>query len=183
MAKTYEQLSFPFNEIPIQDVAWVVLVAYFADIPHVLLAERITGKVKGKLAFPGGKVNTCEEPAAGAIRETAEETGLVLPVQSLIDVFIDPIILATSERILRCWTYMAFFGELGDQEIQNKEPELLGPWQWISLMELEKYLTTGKLQDFVTKAFWLDILQEIEAQKKFEKKYRPNETPAHILVL
>jgi 8-oxo-dGTP diphosphatase len=50
----------------------------------VLLIERRFPPFKGLLALPGGFVDADESVESGCVRELAEETGLILPVEALI---------------------------------------------------------------------------------------------------
>lgn len=54
-----------------------------ADGPQVLLGLKKTGFGAGKWVFLGGHIEPGEKPAAAAVREVAEESGLVVPPDSL----------------------------------------------------------------------------------------------------
>jgi 8-oxo-dGTP diphosphatase len=54
-----------------------------ADGPQVLLGLKKTGFGAGKWVGLGGHVEPGEKPAAAAVREVAEESGLVVPADSL----------------------------------------------------------------------------------------------------
>src|SRR5690606_16991676 len=53
----------------------------------VLLVKRKIPPFAGAWALPGGFQDYEEDPAATAVREVAEETGLVVTIRRLIDVF------------------------------------------------------------------------------------------------
>jgi 8-oxo-dGTP diphosphatase len=52
----------------------------------VLLARRAIDPGRGLWCFPGGYVDFGEDPAVAAMRECREETGLMIPQVSLLDV-------------------------------------------------------------------------------------------------
>ncbi len=54
---------------------------------EVLLIQRNIQPCLGAWALPGGFQDYGEDPAAAAIREVAEETGLVVRIRRLLDVF------------------------------------------------------------------------------------------------
>lgn len=66
-------------------------VAVFAD-GQFLAVVRGTDPFRGRLALPGGHVDHGETSRAAAVRELAEETGLIVAASALhrVDVFDDP---------------------------------------------------------------------------------------------
>ena len=62
----------------------VVAVALIDERGHVLMHQRPRSAVHGGLwEFPGGKLEPGETPEAAAVREIAEELGVVLAVEAL----------------------------------------------------------------------------------------------------
>ncbi len=57
-----------------QDRATLLFVV---DDGHVLLIRKLRGLGAGKINGPGGRLEPDESPAAGAVREVEEETGIV----------------------------------------------------------------------------------------------------------
>ena len=51
--------------------------------PEVLLGEKRRGLGRGRVVAPGGKLEPGESPAAAAVRELAEEVGLVAAAEDL----------------------------------------------------------------------------------------------------
>lgn len=56
----------------------------------LLLVQRLMNPGKGKWSLPAGFVDQGEDPRSTAAREALEETGLVVEVEGLIDVFYNP---------------------------------------------------------------------------------------------
>lgn len=60
------------------------------DGGKLLLVRRAMNPERGKWSLPAGFVDQGEDPRATAAREALEETGLVVTVESVIDVFYNP---------------------------------------------------------------------------------------------
>lgn len=56
----------------------------------LLLIRRRMNPERGKWSLPAGYVDQDEDPAATAAREALEETGLIVAVEKVIDVFFNP---------------------------------------------------------------------------------------------
>ena len=59
------------------------------DEDRVLLVQRAIEPFKGYWDIPGGFLEAGEHPAAGAVREVGEETGLVIEPTEILGVFMD----------------------------------------------------------------------------------------------
>eukprot|EP01112_Ceratiomyxa_fruticulosa_P019738 TRINITY_DN652_c0_g1_i13.p1 TRINITY_DN652_c0_g1~~TRINITY_DN652_c0_g1_i13.p1 ORF type:complete len:167 (+),score=36.28 TRINITY_DN652_c0_g1_i13:985-1485(+) len=60
------------------------------DVLSLLTIKRKYDPFKGRLAFPGGFLEVCEEPHQGCLRELVEETNLVGKNPQLIGVYGNP---------------------------------------------------------------------------------------------
>ena len=75
---------------------------------EVLLGEKKTGFGLGKIVGPGGKVEAGETPAEAAVREVAEETGIVVAVGDLREAAVLTFRFpARPSWDLRLWVYTA----------------------------------------------------------------------------
>jgi 8-oxo-dGTP diphosphatase len=90
----------------------------------VLLGKRRGAHGSGTWAFPGGKVDAGEDPAAAVARELEEETGLVAtstsPLAWTNDVFV--------EESLHYVTLHFAVVAVGDPVV--REPDKLQEWRW-----------------------------------------------------
>lgn len=68
----------------------VAVVTFVTDGDRVLLVKRLNDPGRGLWALPAGFVDADEDPKAAAIRETQEETGLVVAVDRLLDLLHRP---------------------------------------------------------------------------------------------
>ncbi len=64
----------------------VAVIALVERGDEVLLVRRINDPFRGLWTLPGGFVDAGEDPAAAAVRECQEETGLEVRITGLIDV-------------------------------------------------------------------------------------------------
>lgn len=62
-------------------------VAFVQEDDRLLLVQRAFDPGKGKWGLPGGFVEAGEDPRDTAVREALEETGLVIEITGLLDVF------------------------------------------------------------------------------------------------
>ncbi len=68
----------------------VAVVTLIAHEDRVLLIQRANDPMEGYWALPAGFMEWDEDPAAAAQRECLEETGLVVKIDGLLDVFHTP---------------------------------------------------------------------------------------------
>lgn len=67
----------------------VAAVVFLEQEGRLLLVRRGVDPQKGLWALPAGYIDYGEDPQSAAIREVAEETGLIINVERLIDVMFD----------------------------------------------------------------------------------------------
>lgn len=81
----------PEYEYPRPALTADVVVVRYNSVPHVLLVRRGEEPFAGRWALPGGFVGEGEPPQQAALRELAEETGLIVEVPtSVVGVYGDP---------------------------------------------------------------------------------------------
>ncbi len=68
----------------------VAVVIFITAGDRLLLVKRRNDPGSGRWALPAGFIDADEDPQAAAIRETREETGLIVVVDRLIDLFHRP---------------------------------------------------------------------------------------------
>ncbi len=68
----------------------VAVVIFVTEGDRLLLVKRSNDPGSGRWALPAGFIDADEDPKAAAIRETQEETGLIVAVDRLIDLFHRP---------------------------------------------------------------------------------------------
>jgi ADP-ribose pyrophosphatase YjhB (NUDIX family) len=84
-----------FDDPKVAAVAFIERIAPESGVPQVLLVQRANDPGQGKWGLPAGFVDRGEDPADGAVREVAEETGLQVVVTKLLDViFNDHLVIA-----------------------------------------------------------------------------------------
>ena len=70
--------GMPEYEFPRPALTADVVAVRFNAVPHVLLVRRVREPYAGRWALPGGFVEEGEAPESAAVRELAEETGLLI---------------------------------------------------------------------------------------------------------
>jgi ADP-ribose pyrophosphatase YjhB (NUDIX family) len=80
----------------------VAAVVFIQDGSRVLLIKRAVDPERGKWALPGGFVDFGEDPRLAAVREAAEETGLIVELGALLDVMFGgvTIVIAYAARVI-----------------------------------------------------------------------------------
>ena len=90
----------------------VAVVVVILRNGEVLLTRRVNTPQQGMWTFPGGFVDAGEDPASAAERECLEETGLVVKVSGLVDVF------SGREHPRGADILIVYFGEISTGAIQ-----------------------------------------------------------------
>jgi 8-oxo-dGTP diphosphatase len=161
MIPKQERLPLPEDSAPIP-IAWVFMVKYVDDNPHILLAERTQGPEAGRLTFPGGVVEPGESPIDCARRELEEEVGFVIDEDYLIDAWQEPWTLVSAGHTYTLQAFFAFYDECTDESApENLEPDKHSAWRWVSLNEAMALPVSGKLPHEIFRGLWLEVLEEI----------------------
>ena len=100
---------------------------------QVLLGQRRSGLFAGSWGLPGGKVDLGETLQQAAVRETLEETGLTvegIALSSVSDILTD-----SAHFVNISFSARGFQGQ-----VEEREPEQIGGWQWFDLDRLPQPL-------------------------------------------
>jgi 8-oxo-dGTP pyrophosphatase MutT (NUDIX family) len=131
-----------FPRVPVQVEAaailrWAAVALVFVPEPDSLLlvrrAERAGDPWSGQMALPGGRREGDEDLLFTAIRETGEETGLVLPPESLVGVLDD---LAPRTPVLPPIAVRPYVFRLDRRARADQLSEEIAAAHWIPVAEL-----------------------------------------------
>ncbi len=130
---------------PLIPAATVVLLREGSEGPEVLLVQRNAGRgaFAGYWVFPGGKVDESDEDdIACAVREAAEETGLVVDPSTLVrwSHWTPP---TTEPRRFGTWFFLAPVGS--DAEVAVDDGEIVGH-SWLTPAEALRRRDVGDVQ-------------------------------------
>jgi 8-oxo-dGTP diphosphatase len=98
---------------------------------HVLMGLRKSKLAEGHWAFPGGHMEWGESPEDTAVRETLEETGLV--VKPLPDAREYGFTTTLYPAIGRHYVTLYIACEIESGELVNMEPEKCERWEWVDI--------------------------------------------------
>lgn len=123
----------------------------------ILLEQRKNEPGKGKWSIPGGKVELGETPEQAVIRETKEETGLVVGNPVLIDV-VSQVTLDENGKVKYHFVIIDYFVRLksGKLEAASDAASL----EWVTFGEVENKDLTASFRNF--------FLENYESLKKME---------------
>lgn len=101
---------------------------------HILLVQQ---RYRGEIiwTFPGGSIEPGETPAAAALREVAEETGLTVTLQKL---------LVQRPRSNAPGTYYCYLGAFQGEVQLGSDPELLAA-RWVPLSSVRTHLEVSPI--------------------------------------
>lgn len=175
----FEQSILPFPESPKPiPIAWVMVTGIINNKLSVLAARR-TGS--NKLTFPGGKVELGEDGEDAAVRETLEESGIVLGDDTFF--LLSPLPpYFSAEPLTRTFCtqgkeyivdpYLLMLDNISDQKPKNLQPKKNGEWSWFTVKELINEMMQGNLPSFILEDWlnWsIDGLYEIAFPEPFHK--------------
>ena len=124
----------------------------------ILLVKREKDPGKGRWSIPGGLLEVGELLEDGAKRETKEETGLDVEVDSLLDV-IDNIVRDDKGKVSYHYVLIDFLGhKIGGQLYPATDVKEA---QWVSIRDLDSLNTTRTLRRLVEKARLLKQLCDL----------------------
>jgi 8-oxo-dGTP diphosphatase len=130
---------------PVMGVGAVVL---FGD-GRVVLVKRRHEPLAGQWSLPGGGLELGETLEAGAAREILEETGLVVEVGPLIEVF-DRILVDDAGAVVYHFVLADYLCRPIGGELSAASD--VSDVALVALAELEEYRVTAKVRDVVAKA-------------------------------
>jgi 8-oxo-dGTP diphosphatase len=106
---------------------------------RILLGERMNNTASGMFSTPGGRIELDEDMVDCAIRETKEETGLIVDAE-------DVRIIGFKEHFRYGNHYVMFYAEVRrwSGTLTNTEPHKCKEWQWFSLSEIPENCTEPK---------------------------------------
>ena len=93
--------------------------------PLVLLGKRLSGPGTGCYGWAGGHLEFGETPEACAVREVAEETGLVITADALA-----PLCVSNTMAYASHYIDIEFRCEVAEGEPRVMEPHKLESWAW-----------------------------------------------------
>lgn len=109
------------------------------DQGKVLLGLRLSKHGYGSWSFPGGHLEFGEPMAKAAIRETYEETGLIVSDLDLISIADELGALDQGKHYIN----IGFLAHTSSDSPILKEPEKWERWEWFSLNQLPSPLFEG----------------------------------------
>lgn len=119
----------------------------------LLLGERTDNHL---MASPGGKVEFGESPLQGIIRETKEESNIILNTVKLYDYRVH------SSQNGKNWVSFLFISDnFDDSNIKNQESEF-GPLDWYSLEEVLKMDLFEPTKTSIERAITLGLLDDCQ---------------------
>ena len=124
----------------------------------ILLEQRMNEPGQGKWSIPGGKVELGETPEQAVIRETREETGLVVDNPLLIDV-VSQVILDGNGRIKHHFIIIDYFVRLrtGRPQASSDAASL----EWVPMNEAQNKDLTASFRSFFHENF--DRLKKMDS--------------------
>ncbi|MEX2273232.1 MAG: NUDIX hydrolase [Vicinamibacterales bacterium] len=137
---------------PIAGVGAVILIDGGRPTPGVVLIKRLHEPLAGHWSLPGGTLDLGETLESAVAREALEETGLIVDVGPIVDVF-DRILLDEAGKVRYHFVLIDYLcrpigGELragsDAADVAIAEPD-----------ELENYRLTGKAFDVIQKALMM----------------------------
>jgi ADP-ribose pyrophosphatase YjhB (NUDIX family) len=124
----------------------------------ILLENRSNEPGRGKWTVPGGIVELGEETVQATIRETQEETGLIVEKPVLIDV-VNDIELDEAQKVKYQFVIIDYFVKLkaGTLKAASDAAEL----RWVPLQEVESFTLTKTFRQFFIKNH--ELLKNMES--------------------
>jgi 8-oxo-dGTP diphosphatase len=115
---------------------------------NILLEQRGNEPAKGQWTIPGGVVEVGENLESAVVRETKEETGLVVEVQGLIDV-VDQVHLDCQGRIEYHFVIIDYAAKVkvGQVKAASDAKDV----QWVPISKVEGYDLTPSFRRFFVK--------------------------------
>jgi len=124
------------NGCPLVDVGVKVGIAVIliTKDDKILIGQRInTSSGEGMWGLPGGRMDLWEDPIETAVRETQEETGIVINESHLQYVFLTNDIFKESDEH---WITLYYATKVWEGEAEIMEPNKCKEWKWVNLNEL-----------------------------------------------